>query len=84
MVQPIEEDIPGVVVFPGHDLSPRQAIEAADQYLTASQGAWVAYDATRDATAAQAWWGGREVGFVQPDHPGAQPVTAVNVGQPPA
>lgn len=83
MVQPIEEDIPGVVVFPGHDMLPRQALQAAEQYLTDTWGAWAAYDWIRGATTAQAWWGGRDVGFVQQEHPQAQPVTVVNLPTPP-
>lgn len=76
--------IPGQgVVIDGHDTARFEARTAAAEYLIASHH-WTVDDAdeaTEFASVAKAWWGG-EVGFVNPDHPAAQPVTVVNLPTP--
>ncbi|MES2211465.1 MAG: hypothetical protein V4515_14975 [Chloroflexota bacterium] len=75
-------EIPGHgLMLDGHSETPTHARDTAAAYLV-EKGA-DAWDAdTSSARVARAWWGGDEVGFVQAEFDGAQPVTVVHVHVP--
>lgn len=75
----VVKQLPEGLILAGQELTPAQALQAAQEHLEANYDVWTAYKAMQGATAAQAWWGGGQVGFVQAHHEGAFAVTVVNL-----
>lgn len=70
------------LIIDGHD-TPRVEVLAQARAMLRELGV-TAWDADEELTPrpgllSQAWWGGDDAGFVPEDHPGARPVTVVNV-----
>lgn len=72
--------IPGHgIVLDGHDVTRDQAVTAASEHLAGVDDLVLADLLARPGLIVRAWWAGEDVGFVQPEHPDARPVTVVNV-----
>jgi len=68
------------LLLSGHDLPPVAAIAEAEAWLQArGVGEWDVFEARPDMRPLRAHWGGPDVGFTGPDHPGARPVTVVHL-----
>lgn len=67
--------------IPGHNVRRAAARAQLAEHLKAQRGRSdvEAEDEAEDAQVVRAWWGGDAVGFVNAEHPGAQPVTVLNL-----
>jgi hypothetical protein len=70
------------LMLAGHDTQRAEVLTLGRAaLLELGVSAWDADEqlADRPGLLARCWWGGDDVGFVQEGHPGATPVTVVNV-----